>query len=31
MPIRNADDKHALIEALGDRFRTVLKPKSECD
>jgi hypothetical protein len=25
-----AEDKHALIEALGDRLRIVLKPKSEC-
>jgi hypothetical protein len=26
-----AEDKHALIGALGNRFRTVPKPKSECD
>ena len=25
-----AEDKHALLEALGNRFRTVLKPKSGC-
>ena len=25
-----AEDKHALLEALGNRFRTVLKPESGC-
>lgn len=25
-----AEDKHALLEALGNRFRAVLKPKSGC-
>jgi hypothetical protein len=25
-----AEDKHALVEALGNRFRTVLKPKGGC-
>jgi len=26
-----AEDKHALMKTLGDRFRTVLKPESEWD
>jgi hypothetical protein len=25
-----AEDKHALMEALGNRLRTVLKPQSGC-
>ena len=25
-----AEDKHVLVEALGNRFLTVLKPKSGC-
>ena len=25
-----AEDKHALVEALGNRFLTLLKPKSRC-
>lgn len=25
-----AEDKHALLEALENRFRTVLKPKTRC-
>jgi len=25
-----AEDKHALMEVLGNRFRTILKPKNGC-